>query len=115
MGHEPGSKEARETADRIVERIKSDESFQDELREEPERTLTAAGVPRDNVGAFMYELSGGRVEATGDPEVTGYRWCNESGDRIEDQVGEGGLGGNCYTSAGVYVSVTSLSFMCTGW
>jgi hypothetical protein len=65
VGYEPGSKEARETAQRIVERIKADETFRDQLTKDPEGTLTAAGVPSENLGDFIHELGGGR-------EVTGY-------------------------------------------
>ncbi len=70
----PGySQQVRDTANQLIERMRNDSSFVDQLKANPTGTLTAAGLPQNAVGDFMHEAG---IPAEG--EVGGYMMCSET-------------------------------------
>jgi hypothetical protein len=62
---------ARQVAEQIAQRAKSDPTYAQELRSDPATAAQAAGMPEEAIGAFLRE--------EGLAEVSGYRmedeWC----------------------------------------
>lgn len=56
----------RAKANEIVERMHNDAEFQAQVRQEPERTLVAAGLPAEAVPTFLVETH------LSDADVSGY-------------------------------------------
>lgn len=67
---EGASPEVREKAQEILNRLKNDPSFKQQIESDPEGTLTAARLPKEAVGDFLRE--------TDLAEVGGYTICNFS-------------------------------------
>jgi hypothetical protein len=93
--YERGSEEARQIADRIVEKVKNDEAFRERLSNDAASVLIEEGVPREYVGDCIYEFA-----VAGEAEVAGYRACAESAPIDDSGGGEasGGCGDSCHTS-----------------
>jgi hypothetical protein len=94
--YERGSEEARQMADRIVEKVKSDEAFRERVSNDAASALVEEGVPREYVSDLVYEFA-----VAGEAEVTGYRACAESAPIDDSGGGEasGGCGNSCHATA----------------
>jgi hypothetical protein len=63
--------QARATAQTIVERVQTDPAFATQIRQDPEGTLRAAGMPEAALGPALHEM--------GVAEVAGYQMGGEAG------------------------------------
>ena len=67
----PDLQQARQTAEQMAQRVKSDPSYAQQVREDPAAAAQAAGMPEEAIGTFLQE--------EGVAEVSGYRapsdWC----------------------------------------
>ena len=67
----PDIQQARQVAEQITQRAKSDPAFLQQLRDDPAGTVKAAGMPEEAIGTFLAE--------EGADEVAGYAmdsdWC----------------------------------------
>ena len=62
--------QARQVAEQITQRAKSDPSFMQQLRDDPAGTVKAAGMPEEAIGTFLAEE--GLAEVSGCAMVA---WC----------------------------------------
>lgn len=65
----PDLQQARQVAEQIAQRAKSDPSYVKQLRDDPAGTVKAAGMPEEMIGAFLAE--------EGLAEVSGYAIANK--------------------------------------
>ncbi|MGH2601835.1 MAG: hypothetical protein ACRDJ9_20930 [Dehalococcoidia bacterium] len=63
--------QARAAAQTLIERLNADETYEQNLREDPVRALLAVGMPAELVGAALEELGASEEEVQG--YILGYR------------------------------------------
>ncbi len=62
MGTQEETERIRETARAIIERAKTDPAYLDKLRDRPEETIRAAGVPEWAVAQLAQEITPAEVQ-----------------------------------------------------
>ncbi|MEA2531102.1 MAG: hypothetical protein QOG89_2746, partial [Thermomicrobiales bacterium] len=67
------SQQVRDTANRLMERLQSDQDFAKKIKADPVGALTGEGLPQEAVGDFMHTAN---VPTEG--EVSGYMMCSET-------------------------------------